>query len=88
MRADPGRLGVQSCAGLVDLVSERRFRHRGQHELRDAIRGSVTKPLSESWMFSRSRSKADVSPLIAAAAALHVANVEIEAGASAAAGIF
>jgi hypothetical protein len=80
LREDAGRLGVQSCAGLVDLVAEKRFRHRGQHELRDALRGAVIKPLGESWVFSRSRSRSDVSPLLAAAAALWVAETELTPG--------
>ena len=84
VRDDASSLGVQACASLTDLVAEQRFRHRGQHELRDALRGAIVKPLGESWVFSRSRSKSDVSPLIAAACALHVADIEIEAGASAA----
>lgn len=81
VRDDPGRLGVQACAGLVDLVREQRFQHRDQHQLRDSLRGCVVKQ----WAFSRSRSKAaDVSPLYAAAAALYVADMVLElAGATA-----
>jgi len=83
LRPDAGRLGVQASSGLVDLVAEKKFRHRGQHELRDALRRDVIKPLSESWVYSRSRSKADVSPLIAAACALWVGDAELATEAAA-----
>ena len=83
------RLGVQACAGLVDLVAEGKFRHRGQHEFRDALRGGVVKSLGESsWVYSRSRSRADVSPLLAAAAALYVADQELDVAGAAAPQVF
>ena len=72
------RVGVQSCGALVDLVNEQKFRHRGQLELTEAIRGAVVKTFSDSWVYSRSRSRTDVSPLLAAAAALWVADLELE----------
>jgi hypothetical protein len=71
------RVGVQSCGALVDLVNEERFRHRGQVELSDAIRGAVVKTFSDSWVYSRARSRGDVSPLLAAAAALWAADQEL-----------
>lgn len=73
------RVGVQASGALVDLVGEEKFRHRGQIELVEALRGAVIKPLSDSWVYSRVRSRSDVSPLLAAAAALWVADVEIAA---------
>lgn len=72
------RVGVQSSANLVDLVNEDAFRHRGQVELTEAIRGAVVKTFSDSWVYSRSRSRSDVSPLLAAAAALWKASVEFD----------
>jgi hypothetical protein len=46
-------------------------------------------PLGDAWIFSRSRSRNDVSPLIALACALHTASVELEAaGATVALEIF
>ena len=79
------RLGQQACGSLVDFVNEGRFRHRGQLELMEAVRGAVTKSLgTDGWVYSRGRSRSDVSPLIAMACALHVADMELEgAGASA-----
>ena len=71
------RIGVQSSATLVDLVNEGKFRHRGQLELAEALRGAVVKTFSDSWVYSRSRSRTDVSPLLAAAAALRTADLEL-----------
>jgi hypothetical protein len=76
--AGAARLGQEACGSLVDFVNESRFRHRGQLELQEAVRGAVTKPLGEGWIYSRSRSRTDVSPLIAAACALHVAELELD----------
>jgi hypothetical protein len=43
------------------------------------LRGSVVKTLGESsWVFSRGRSRSDASPMIAAACALFVADVELD----------
>ena len=72
------RAGPQACGVLVDLVASRAFRHRGQQELSVALRGAVVKPLGEAWIFSRTRSRSDVSPLLALACALHVASVELD----------
>jgi len=76
-REGAARVGVQSCGALVDLVAEGRFRHRGQWEIEEALRGAVVKTFSDSWAYSRSRSRSDVSPLLAAAAALWVADAEL-----------
>jgi hypothetical protein len=72
------RLGQEACGSLVDFVNEGRFRHRGQVELVEAIRGAVAKPLGDGWVYSRSRSRSDVSPLIACAVGLHVADMELD----------
>jgi hypothetical protein len=72
------RLGQEACGSLVDFVNEGRFRHRGQLELQEAVRGAVAKPIGDGWAYSRSRSRSDVSPLLAAAVALHVADVELD----------
>lgn len=77
------RVGVQSCGALIDLVNEGKFRHRGQLELTEAVRGAVVKTFSDSWVYSRSRSRSDASPLLAAAAALWVADTEIGAASGA-----
>lgn len=72
------KAGVASCGALIDIVNQGKLRHRGQREIADAIRGAVVKTFSDSWVYSRSRSKGDVSPLLAAACALWVADAELE----------
>ncbi|HEY7694239.1 MAG TPA: hypothetical protein VH816_18020, partial [Gaiellaceae bacterium] len=78
-REAAARAGPAACGVLADLVSSRAFRHRGQQELSVALRGAVVKPVGdEGWVFSRTRSRSDVSPLLALACALHTASVELE----------
>jgi hypothetical protein len=43
----------------------------------EAIRGAVVKTFSDSWVYSGSRSRTEVSPLLAAAAALRTADLEL-----------
>ena len=49
-------------------------------EVRGAVQqGRLTRPAGDGgWIYSRSRSRSDVSPLIAAAVALAVADLELE----------
>jgi hypothetical protein len=42
------------------------------------VRGAVAKPLGDGWVYSRSKSRSDVAPLMAAAVALHVADAELK----------
>lgn len=81
-REAASRAGPAACGVLADLVSACAFRHRGQQELSAALRGAVVKPVGdEGWVFSRSRSRSDVSPLLALASALHSASVELDVAA-------
>jgi hypothetical protein len=73
-----GQAGVMACASLIDAVGERKFRHRGQVEIVNALRGAVTKQTSDWWVYSRSRSSTDVSPLMAAAVALWAGETILE----------
>ena len=73
---------------LLDLVRAEPEQVRGKPEagkLAGAVRGAVTKTIGEGgWVYSRSRSRSDVSPLIAAAVALATAEQELQvAGANA-----
>jgi hypothetical protein len=72
------RLGQEACGSLIDFVNEGRFRHRGQSEFTASLRGAVAKPIGDGWAYSRSKSRSDVSPLLAAACALHVGDMEID----------
>jgi hypothetical protein len=55
-----------ACAGLVDLVGRRQFRHRAQAGLDTAVLGAARRPVGDGWAWSRSRSvDVDISPLVA-----------------------
>jgi hypothetical protein len=69
---------VHASGALVDMVAERKFRHRGQTELLSALRGAVVKQTADWWVYSRARSTTGVSPLMAAAVALWAAEGTLE----------
>jgi hypothetical protein len=58
------------CAFLVDLVGRGKLRHRGERELTVALDGAAQRPLGDSWAWSRKRSGADITPLVAATLAV------------------
>lgn len=60
----------QACGQMVDLVNEKDMRHLGSPELSSAIRGAATSPLGDSWRWSRKRSTADITSLVAATEAV------------------
>jgi hypothetical protein len=62
-----------ACARMVDAVNEGTLRHRGSMDLLNSIRASSTRPLGDRWLWSRRRSSADISPLVAATLALSAA---------------
>ncbi len=78
-RVTMGELG-QACGRLVDAVNEKTVRHLGSAELDDAIRGAKSRPLGDSWAWSRKTSHVDISPLVAATLALSAAMDQPEAG--------
>lgn len=53
------------CLFLVDLVSNRRLRHRGERELAIALDGAARRPLGDSWAWSRRGTHVDLTPLVA-----------------------
>jgi hypothetical protein len=61
---------AEACGVFEDSVGERQLRHIGQDELTAAIRGARTRPLVDRWAWSRTKSVADVGPLIAATLAV------------------
>lgn len=63
---------AQACGNFYDAVTEGSLRHRGQPILTAAVAMADTRPLSDAWAWSR-RSKADISPLVAATLALSAA---------------
>ncbi len=64
---------VRACGHLVDLIEQKGLRHLGSDELRRALRGAKTRPLSDAWAWSRKNSAVDISPLVAATLALWAA---------------
>ncbi len=63
----------QACGRLVDMVADKSLAHLGSSELRDAIRGSKSRPLGDAWLWSRKNSSVDISPLVAGTLALGAA---------------
>ena len=71
---------MQACEALRTAVEEQRFRHTGQHAFIDGIARGRVKRTERGWMFDRNASaklRVDVSPVIAAAMALNVAQNEL-----------
>ena len=73
-RAEPGAVVVdplgaadhaQACGTFVDLLAAGRLSHRAQAVLDDAVAGAARRPLGDAWLWSRSRSGVDISPLVA-----------------------
>lgn len=62
---------ARACGEFFDLVEQLALRHLGTTELAAAVRGAETRPLGDAWVWSRSTSVANVSPLIAATNALY-----------------
>lgn len=61
---------VRACGHLYDVVDQSRLRHLGTPELEVAVRGAATRPLVDSWAWSRKTSLVDISPLVAGTLAL------------------
>lgn len=56
---------IRACGQLYDAVIEGRLHHRGQPVLDVAVRGAGKRDVGDSWVWSRRRSSADISPLAA-----------------------
>ncbi len=61
---------ADACGQFANDVEERQVVHIGQDELDTAVKGARTRPLVDRWAWSRSKSKTDPGPLIAASIAL------------------
>ena len=64
---------AQACGLIVDGVKEDNLRHLGSPDLWNAIRAASTRPLGDRWLWSRKKSSADISPLVASTLALWAA---------------
>lgn len=65
---------ASACGMFFDLVDEERVRHLGTDELNMAVKNAATRPLGDSWAWSRKLSAVDISPLVAATLAVWQAN--------------
>lgn len=61
---------AESCGLFADHVAESLVVHLGQQELTAAVRGARARPLVDRWAWSRTKSVADVGPLVAASLAI------------------
>jgi hypothetical protein len=50
---------------LYDGVEQDGIRHLDTPELNAAVRGAATRPLGDSWAWSRKNSTVDITPLVA-----------------------
>jgi len=66
---------LDSCAGIFDVVRERRLAHMAYPELDDAVAGAVKRPVGDRWAWGRRKSSSDISPLEAVTLALHASRV-------------
>jgi len=68
---------ASACGAFHDGVTEGRFRHLGTDELSAAVKNAATRPLGDSWAWSRKNSAADISPLVAATLAVWQASANL-----------
>src|SRR4029077_1891414 len=61
---------AKACGVLVDLAVNEQLRHLGSSELTAALKGATTRPLGDSWAWSRKNSAVDSPPRVAATRAL------------------
>jgi len=70
VRAVSGTEHAAACSTLLDLARSDAFRHIGQPELTNALRGARAKPLGDAWAWSRKQSTGDVAAVVALTLAL------------------
>lgn len=63
-----------ACGLFQSLVEDGKVRHFGQDELATAVKNAATRPLGDSWAWSRKNSAVDISPLVAATIAVYQAS--------------
>ena len=56
---------AQGCGALVDAVTNQTIRHRVDPMLRAAVAGAKDRPMADAWLWSRTSSAIDISPLVA-----------------------
>lgn len=70
VRALTPREYTTACAGLLDAVTDRTIRHRGEPALDAAVAAAARRTVGDGWAWSRRTPAVDVSPLIAGSLAL------------------
>jgi hypothetical protein len=71
---------AQACGAFVDALSSGALTHRSQAVLDDAVLGAARRPLGDAWLWSRAKSSADISPLVACTLAAWAAQNRRPAG--------
>ena len=71
---------ARACGTFVDLLGSGRLSHRSQAVLDDAVAGAARRPLGDAWLWSRARSAADISPLVAVTLAAWTAHTRTPTG--------
>jgi phage terminase large subunit-like protein len=66
-----------ACGAFYTAIEEGTIRHFGQDELDAAVRNAATRPLTDSWAWSRKNSISDISPLVAATLAVWQASANL-----------
>jgi hypothetical protein len=61
---------IQACGAFFDGIRDQRLIHIGDPPLRDALEGAARSTTGDAWRWSRRSSTTDISPLMAATAAL------------------
>jgi len=70
VRAVTPREYTTACAQLLDGITDRTIRHRGDPALDAAVQAAARRTVGEGWAWSRRLPTVDVSPLVAASLAL------------------
>jgi hypothetical protein len=65
---------AHACGLFFDMVEQERLRHLGTAELFAAVRAATKRDLGDAWAWSRKKSSADISPLVACTLALWAAS--------------
>lgn len=55
----------RACGLFLTTVNARGLRHRGERDLEDAVDGAARRRLGEAWLWDRTSSDVDISPLVA-----------------------
>ena len=76
-RRSAARIMRRRVARSTTSSRRRRCRHLGTDELAAAVKNAATRPLGDSWAWSRKNSAADISPLVAATLAVWQASSKL-----------